>query len=527
MQNYEQAVFISYAWGTEREEIVNQIDEALKKRGITIVRDKRDLEYKGSIQEFMERIGQGTCVIVVVSDKYLRSPNCMYELVEISDNKQFADRIFPIVLADANIYDPVKRIDYIEYWEQERTRLASAIKKLDPANLHGIREEMDLYDRIRDKISGLTSILKDMNTLTPEMHQDSNFGTLYDTLEKRIREGPIQADGQKPTENSSQEAVNGLVALHEMMQRSSDVRKAVIEFQTDFKVAREQVSQLGDYKDLHDLLHRLQFMCYNVIVHAAARFPEDETALDELNEHILTFENIVDELKRVASKPSMPKEELRWINEAEQMKGNLQTAVQTYDDKILKNTIRQLNRLLGTYPARINNLLASTARALRLPELVGALTRVCNELASPNFDPDKMKVFQVGVEALGKLEKTLEDLIDQHDRWQTLEVELRLIETLDDHHLEEFEADWPFVKEKAEGLYIVSTEDWANALKDESQALDEALDNNDPVKIRRSFRNYQRRATNRFYQVDLELKALCDNLRQIGVPLASVLEMTK
>jgi hypothetical protein len=30
MQGYEQAVFISYAWGGEREEIVNQIDEALE-----------------------------------------------------------------------------------------------------------------------------------------------------------------------------------------------------------------------------------------------------------------------------------------------------------------------------------------------------------------------------------------------------------------------------------------------------------------------------------------------------------------
>lgn len=109
MQDYEQAVFISYAWGGEREEIVNQIDETLQKRGITIIRDKRDLGYKGSIGGFMERIDLGNCVIVVVIDKYLRSPNCMFELVEIAENKGFHDRTFPVVLADADIYDPVKR----------------------------------------------------------------------------------------------------------------------------------------------------------------------------------------------------------------------------------------------------------------------------------------------------------------------------------------------------------------------------------------------------------------------------------
>jgi internalin A len=209
MEIYEKAVFISYAWGNESEEIVNQIDQSLQQRGLTITRDKRDLGYKGSIKEFMERIGQGNCVIVVVSDKYLRSQNCMFELVEIADNKQFHDRTFPIVLADANIYDPIKRIEYVKYWEVKRAELAEAMKTLDPANLQGIREEMDLYDRIRDKVSGLTSILKDMNTLTAEMHQDGNFSHLYDAIEKRMKESPATtrtnelAGEAKTTESSA------------------------------------------------------------------------------------------------------------------------------------------------------------------------------------------------------------------------------------------------------------------------------------------------------------------------------------
>jgi len=191
MSEYEQSVFVSYAWGGEREEVVDQIDQALQERGIKIVRDKRDLGYKGSINEFMERIGQGNCVIVVISDKYLRSPNCMFELVEIAEGKQFHDRIFPVVLADANIYDPLKRIEYVKHWEVKRAELADAMRTLDPANLQGIRDDMDLYDRIRDKVSGLTSILKDMNTLTPDMHRDSDFSELYDGIVKRMQAAPV------------------------------------------------------------------------------------------------------------------------------------------------------------------------------------------------------------------------------------------------------------------------------------------------------------------------------------------------
>ncbi len=188
MQGYEQSVFISYAWGGESEEIVNQIDQALQEHGLKIIRDKRDLGYKGSISAFMERIGLGNCVIVVISDKYLRSPNCMFELVEIAEGKQFHDRVFPIVLSNAEIYDPVKRLEYVKHWELKREELAQAMKEVDPANLQGIREDIDLYDRIRDKVSGLTSILKDMNTLTPDLHRDSDFSEIYTGIERRIAE---------------------------------------------------------------------------------------------------------------------------------------------------------------------------------------------------------------------------------------------------------------------------------------------------------------------------------------------------
>jgi hypothetical protein len=208
MADYEQAVFISYAWGGEPEEIVNQIDRTLEQRGIKIIRDKRNLGYKGSIREFMERIGWGNCVIVVISDEYLRSPNCMFELVEIAEGKQFHDRIFPVVLNDANIYDPVKRIEYVKYWEVKRAELAEAMMTLDPANLQGLREDMDLYDRIRDRIAGLTSTLKDMNTLTPDMHLDSDFSDLYKAIEKRLKEVPATPaastqNERKPAETSS------------------------------------------------------------------------------------------------------------------------------------------------------------------------------------------------------------------------------------------------------------------------------------------------------------------------------------
>ena len=204
MSDYERAVFISYAWGGESEEIVNKIDQALQQRGLTIVRDKRDLRYKGSIGEFMARIGQGNCVIVVISDKYLRSENCMFEMVEIAGNKLFQDRIFPVVLADADIYKPVKQLQYIKFWEEQIAELKQSIKEVDPTNLQGVYEKLNLYDRIRDNASKLIAILSNMNTLTPEMHKDSEFTDLYDSIDKRMKERPSETTSNTANDENLQ-----------------------------------------------------------------------------------------------------------------------------------------------------------------------------------------------------------------------------------------------------------------------------------------------------------------------------------
>ncbi|MEH2420803.1 MAG: COR domain-containing protein [Nostoc sp.] len=185
---FEKEIFISYAWGGESEQFVNQLDETLQAKGIKIIRDKRDLGYKGLIKAFMERIGRGKCAIAVISDKYLKSSNCMFELVQIAKNGEFYNRIFPIVLADAQIYKPVARLKYIKHWEDEIKELDEGMREVGAANLQGFREEIDQYTEIRNTIAELTNLLKDMNTLTPDIHSESDFESLLNAIAQRLDE---------------------------------------------------------------------------------------------------------------------------------------------------------------------------------------------------------------------------------------------------------------------------------------------------------------------------------------------------
>jgi hypothetical protein len=61
-----------------------------------------------------------------------------------------------------------------------------ALKDVSAANLQGIREDIDNYTRIRNTIASLTDTLRNMNTLTPERHENSEFAELFSAVERTV-----------------------------------------------------------------------------------------------------------------------------------------------------------------------------------------------------------------------------------------------------------------------------------------------------------------------------------------------------
>jgi DNA-directed RNA polymerase beta' subunit len=112
----------------------------------------------------------------------------MFELLQIAKNEQFHKRIFPIVLDDAKIHKPKDRIQYVQYWEQEIQELDQQIRSVSAANLEGFREDIDLYNEVRQYLPRLTNILKDMNTLTAQIHSESGFEELIEGIQQKLSE---------------------------------------------------------------------------------------------------------------------------------------------------------------------------------------------------------------------------------------------------------------------------------------------------------------------------------------------------
>jgi TIR domain len=186
--NSNEEIFISYGWGGDSEKIADTIYATFHEKKFKIIRDKIDLSYKGNIKDFMQKIGEGSYIIVIIGDKYLKSENCMFEMLEIKNNGQIYDRIFPIVMADAKIYDEIDRIDYLNYWDNKTAELQQKIKTIqNPVGIGKVIEKINQYNDIRRIIDDITDMLRNMNTLTLTMHTESNYEYIIKSIEHNLK----------------------------------------------------------------------------------------------------------------------------------------------------------------------------------------------------------------------------------------------------------------------------------------------------------------------------------------------------
>lgn len=155
-------IFISYCWKDEK--IVNKIDDYFLQKNIKIQRDKRTIESWGSIKEFMKSIRDCEISILVISSHYLKSTNCMYEVLEVMKDENYKNKILTIVLDDAKIYQPINRIEYIKYWQTKHSELEECIRSVNDFELTSkLSEELKKIREIMSNIDEFIALVSDMN----------------------------------------------------------------------------------------------------------------------------------------------------------------------------------------------------------------------------------------------------------------------------------------------------------------------------------------------------------------------------
>jgi formylglycine-generating enzyme required for sulfatase activity len=166
-------IYVSYAWGDdltpegrERERLVDRLCEAARERGLTILRDRTALRTGDSIDAFMRRIGAGDRIFIFLSDKYLRSTFCMFELSEIWRNSRwedqaFLDRIRLYPLPDATYRTHDDWIKWAEHWEARYEELVKKVANNMRRGAAPLFREMERARRFYQEVMEILALLAD------------------------------------------------------------------------------------------------------------------------------------------------------------------------------------------------------------------------------------------------------------------------------------------------------------------------------------------------------------------------------
>lgn len=127
--NPNNPVYFSYAWANDEhpdiEDDVNNLCNVLEENDIYYKRDKINLcNYRWCINDSEIEIGEGAAIIVVISERYLKSLHCMNEWHLMREDGKILERVFPIVLEDANITDKnTFKNKYYQYFKEREQSL--------------------------------------------------------------------------------------------------------------------------------------------------------------------------------------------------------------------------------------------------------------------------------------------------------------------------------------------------------------------------------------------------------------------
>lgn len=175
----QRTVAISYAWKAEAGGAgagkVEEFCRHLENFDVQVLRDVDGVKLGDSLSKFMEKIGTSDLVCVFLSDAYLKSPNCMNELLVAWDSLRhregaFRQKVKIWVMDDAkDVRTKEGRLARAKFWCDERDRLAPQIKSHAGDSLSSL--ELEAFNRVKRFAGSINDILFVAgDTLSPDFN---------------------------------------------------------------------------------------------------------------------------------------------------------------------------------------------------------------------------------------------------------------------------------------------------------------------------------------------------------------------
>ena len=100
--------------------------------------------------------------ILLISDAYLKSSNCMYVVLEVMRDRHYDQKIFPVVI-NSGIYKPAIRAEYVKYWQKEYEDLNNSLQGIKIQNIGRLGDDLKRAQNISANVAEFLDMVSDMN----------------------------------------------------------------------------------------------------------------------------------------------------------------------------------------------------------------------------------------------------------------------------------------------------------------------------------------------------------------------------
>ncbi len=165
--NEGRPIYITYsredvdANGRRYSEVEQRIASVLRNHNIIVYDDVADLVGGDVITEFEKNIGDSESTIIIYSDRYFRSPHCMYEYSQIREGLKSGKKknILCIKCGTFNLNDKTYIDGLKQYWKDYGKKLIDS--EFAGTELKGIEQAAKDNKYYKDHIAGLSSFFGD------------------------------------------------------------------------------------------------------------------------------------------------------------------------------------------------------------------------------------------------------------------------------------------------------------------------------------------------------------------------------
>ena len=195
MDQDKPTVFLSYNWGSDT--IADEVEKRLSPIA-TVLRDKSSIKPWGSIGEFMKQIRKTDLVVVALSDTYLKSVACMFEITHLIKDEEWPSySLFLVEDSAQGIYKSLGQLEYIKYWQEKLEELEKELSGLNPALVTSQAEDLKKIKIIQLQLNDFMRKVADCNN--PDLNR------ALDIAERRVKETTHKETDKKENNETSQD----------------------------------------------------------------------------------------------------------------------------------------------------------------------------------------------------------------------------------------------------------------------------------------------------------------------------------